>query len=158
MMNLALNISLTDEQYNELMSKTHSTLYESEEFVKELSNVILTNIGQYLRDHPSEIKEALGISIPYYNSNKTQLENKKLMELVIKQAASDYSKEISEAVKDTIKSVLSKTNMTDIITEVVSKAILKGLCSGMNDHIEAIYNTQMITQADIDNLKSRIGI
>ena len=158
MMNLALNISLTDEQYEELMSKTHDKIFESEEFVQELSKVILTSIGKYLSDRPGEIKDALGISIPHYSANRQQKENKALMQKVISQAASEYSSEISEAVKITLKNVLKETNIGDIIENVISKAILNAMTSGLTEYLHGIDNSIMVSSQEISELKNRLSL
>ena len=157
MMNLALNISLTDEQYNDLMTKTHEKLYLSHEFVNELSKVILTQTGDYLKNHPDEIKKALGISVPHWERNAVQNENKRLMTDVIKKAAEDYSTEISDNVEIALKNVLQQTDLTSIIQTVLSNAILKGMSSGLNDYLMHQSDAFSGLANEVETLKSRLN-
>lgn len=158
MMNLALNISLTDEQYNELMSKTHDKLFESEEFINELTHVILSQIGQYLHDHPDEIRQALGITVSYYNRNATQVANNALMTKIIQKASDEYSGEISDNVKLTIKEIMKSTNLSDIIEAVLSKAILAGMSSGLTEHLNTVNTGLGTITYEVEQLKSRLGV
>lgn len=158
MMNLALNIQLTDEQYAELMSKTHDKLFESEDFIKELSHIVLTQIGQYLKDHPSEIKKALGISENYYGMNEAQRTNRELMSKVIKGASEEYSEEISDAVKIALQNILKQTDLSSIIEAVLSKAILKGMSSGLTEYLGNRDMAFAEISGEVHNLKQHLGL
>ena len=158
MMNLALNISLTDEQYNDLMLKTHDKLFESEEFVQELSKVILAGMGEYLKNNPSELRKALGFSENYYSMNSEQQNNRKLMTRVIHQAADGYCTEISDNVKIALQDILKKTDLATIMETVLAKAILKGMSSGLTEHLEAVDNIIGINSHEIEQLKSILNL
>ena len=157
MMNLALNVQLTDEQYAELMKTSYEKIFESQDFLQELSKVVATEIGSYLQKNPSIIKESLGINVGWYESNKEREENRKLLTKVIMDASTGVSSEISDAVKDTIKDILRKTDMQNIIETVITRAILTGMGSGIREHFEAVNNVFMGVNSDIDDLKNRLN-
>ena len=157
MMNLALNVQLTDEQYADLMKTSYEKIFESQDFLQELSKVVATEIGSYLQKNPSIIKESLGINIGWYESNKEREENRKLLTKVIMDASTGVSSEISDAVKDTIKDILRKTDMQNIIETVITRAILTGMGSGMREHFEAVNNVFMGVNSDITDLKNRLN-
>lgn len=156
MMNLALNVQLTDEQYAELMKTSYEKIFESQDFLQELSKVVATEIGSYLQKNPSIIKESLGINIGWYDSNKEREENRRLLTKVITDASEGVSSEISDAVKDAIKDILRKANMQNIIETVLTRAILAGMGSGMNDHFEAVNRTLMGFGTELTDLKNRL--
>ena len=100
-------------------------LCEDEVLMNEISRVILTHIGEYLRTHPSEIKETLGIGVSYhYQPIAEQLANKKLMNVFIKHVSTDIA----------FQGILNRTDLTKIVESVIASSALQGLRYGRNDY------------------------
>ena len=97
-MELILKIDLTEEQYNDLMTKSYHEIFESGAFKDALKDNILLGIENWLNS--TEGKDVIRTSLVgdnYYDRNlrKTEL-GKSLLEV----ASSDFTDRMKEPVKN----------------------------------------------------------
>lgn len=154
-MELSLKIELTDEQYNELMTKSFDSVFGGKEFTEALQKEILSSIGQYLKDHPNFIQEHLLRNSNYYSSYDNT-NSYRVIDRLIEEGSKTYASEISDAVAECYKHYLKKVPLEDILKEVLYKAILEGFTRGM-DNWKMESSMHMSTMSsEVEMLKSRL--
>lgn len=159
-MELMLKIDLSDEQYDELMKTSYNKLFESDDFQKTLGNVIVENIGEWLRKNPDLIRQCLakkGNGGYYNNYGNNYYDFTETAKVLIDKASEETTDKLTDIVSDVLMSCLKKDNFFEsAIHTCLMEAILNGMNRGMDSYkqtheesLEIIRNAINQTRAEV---------
>lgn len=153
-MELALKIDLTEEQYQDLMTKSYHELFATSSFREELGKTICEGILDWLKSPEGSkiIKETFTGDGYWKNNMKDTALGKKLVE----NATKEYIDKIKEPLSEFIHEVFRSCDLDSIIRAVVYNAIMDGLTCGAKDRFRELYDISMINNGKIEDIKSRL--
>ena len=155
MMELTLKIDLTEEQYNDLMTKSYKEIFETDSFKEALKETICTGMVNWF-DTPNGkdiIKKTL-TGDDYYSRNMRQTETGRN---ILNEATKEYASKISEPIQDFYRDLLTKVNLGNLLKEILYSQIIRSMGIGMKDSmemIEAVFNTQ---SQELQSLREKLS-
>ena len=153
-MELMLKVDLTEEQYNDLMTKSYHEIFESVAFKDALKDSILLGMENWLNS--TEGKDVIRTSLcgdNYYDRNlrKTEL-GKSLLEV----ASSDFTDRMKEPVENFFREALRTVRIEDMLKYILVEAFKNGLISGSREVMEILESKQVFMQDQLDDIKNKL--
>ena len=153
-MELMLKIDLTEEQYNDLMTKSYHEIFESGAFKDALKDSILLGMKNWLNS--TEGKDVIRSALcgdNYYDRNlrKTEL-GKSLLEI----ASSDFTYRMKEPVENFFREALRTVRIEDMLKYILVEAFKNGLISGSREVMEILESKQVFMQDQLDDIKNKL--
>ena len=153
-MELMLKIDLTEEQYNDLMTKSYHEIFESDGFKDALKDSILLGIENWLNS--TEGKDVIRSTLcgdNYYDRNlrKTEL-GKSLLEV----ARSDFTDRMKEPVENFFREALRTVRIEDMLKYILVEAFKNGLISGSREVMEILESKQVFMQDQLSDIKNKL--
>lgn len=153
-MELMLKIDLTEEQYNDLMTKSYHEIFESDAFKDALKDSILLGMENWLNS--TEGKDVIRSTLcgdNYYDRNlrKTEL-GKSLLEV----ASSDFTDRMKEPVENFFREALRTVRIEDMLKYILVEAFKNGLISGSREVMEILESKQVFMQDQLDDIKNKL--
>ena len=161
-MELMLKIDLSDEQYDELMKTSYNKLFESDDFQKTLGNVIVENMGEWLKKNPDLIRQCLAkkansrycndYSNSYYDFTETA-------KVLIDKASEETADKLTNIVSDVLMSCLKKDNFFEnAIHTCLMEAILNGMNRGMDSYKQTYEDSLISIKNAIIQTRAQLNI
>ena len=153
-MELALKIDLTEEQYQDLMTRSYHELFATSSFREELGKTICEGILEWFKSSEGSkiIKETFTGNGYWRNDMRDSTLGKKLVE----SATQDYIDKIKEPLSEFIYEVFRTCDLDGIVRAVIYNAIMKGLTYGAEDRFRELYDISMVNNGKIDEIKSKL--
>ena len=153
-MELMLKIDLTEEQYNDLMTKSYHEIFESDAFKDALKDSILLGMENWLNS--TEGKDVIRTSLVgdnYYDRNlrKTEL-GKSLLEV----ASNDFTDRMKEPVENFFREALRTVRIEDMLKYILVEAFKNGLIAGSREMMEILESKQVVMQDQISDIKNKL--
>lgn len=157
---LALNIELTDEQYQELMSKSLDTVLNTEQVQAAITELILKHIGDYLQMNKGAITTF--VEPPSYYGNRESDQHKKIVKNLFDNATKEYQETISKAVKDYMTDLLTKVDsdklMQSVLHEVLVTTTQDALRDTVSNNVQDIWDNIIRQNNAITSLADRLNV
>lgn len=153
-MELALKIDLTEEQYQDLMTKSYHELFATSSFREELGKTICEGILDWFKGPEGSkiIKETFTGDGYWKNNMRDTALGKKLVE----DATKEYIDKIKEPLSEFIHEVFRSCDLDSIVRAVIYNAIMKGLTYGAEERFRELYDISMINNGKIDEIKTKL--
>lgn len=153
-MELMLKIDLTEEQYNDLMTKSYHEIFESDAFKDALKDIILLGMENWLNS--TEGKDVIRTSLVgdnYYDRNlrKTEL-GKSLLEV----ASNDFTDRMKEPVENFFREALRTVRIEDMLKYILVEAFKNGLIAGSREMMEILEDKQIFVQDQLSDIKNKL--
>lgn len=153
-MELILKIDLTEEQYNDLMTKSYHEIFESDGFNDAIKDSILLGMENWLNS--TEGKDVIRTSLVgdnYYDRNlrKTEL-GKSLLEV----ASSDFTDRMKEPVENFFREALKTVRIEDMLKYILVDAFRNGLIASSREMMEILESKQVFMQDQLDDIKNKL--
>lgn len=154
-MELTLKIDITEEQYNDLMTKSYKEIFETDSFKEELKKTIADGMINWFTSVNGQqvIKETL-VGDNYYSRNLRQTEAGKN---ILTEATKEYSAKIGEPIQDFYRDILTKINIGKLLKEILYTEIMKSMGMGMKDSMEMIEAAFSMQSQELQNLKEKLS-
>lgn len=154
-MELMLKIDLTEEQYNDLMTKSYHELFETDSFKKALAATVSEGILDFLKGPTGQqlIKKTF-TGDSYYDSGRNTDFGKKLFD----EASKEYMDQIKEPIGKFLQDCLMKVDIDKMAKAIVMHAFIKGMSFGMNDDLMVLQDQIWRTEARVSDLRSKFNI
>lgn len=154
-MELMLKIDLTEEQYNDLMTKSYHELFETDSFKKALAATVSEGILDFLKGPTGQqlIKKTF-TGDSYYDSGRNTDFGKKLFD----EASKEYMDQIKEPIGKFLQDCLMKVDIDRMAKAIVMNAFIKGMSFGMNDDLMVLQEQLWRTEARVSDLRSKFNI
>ena len=154
-MELTLKIDLTEEQYNDLMTKSYKEIFETDSFKEALKETICTGMVSWF-DTPNGkdvIRKTL-VGDNYYSCNMNQTE---VGRSILKEATKDYASKIGEPIQEFYKDLLTKINIGNLLKEILYAQIVRSMGIGMNESIETMQSAFNMQSQELQDLKEKLS-
>ena len=155
-MELTLHVELTQEQYDDLMSRSFDAITDRSEVKQALSNIIISNMKDYLdrwfEQYGKEcIYKIFHISDYSWNKNKAAED---LTKQLVMETSEKYKDHIHDHIVHAMQKMIEKVPLEKIVASILTQYIVQGVFSGMKGWTEQV--TAMGTQIEdnFSNLKS----
>ena len=155
-MELTLHVELTQEQYDDLMSRSFDAITDRSEVKQALSNIIVSNMKDYL----DRWFEQNGQDCVYkvFHLSDYSWDRNKAAEDLTKKLVLDTSEEYKDCIHDHIvhamQKMIEKVPLEKIVASILTQYIVKGVFSGMNSWTEQVSAMGIQIESNFDNLKS----
>lgn len=154
-MELMLKIDLTEEQYNDLMTKSYHELFETDSFKKALAATVSEGILDFLKSPTGQnlIKKTF-TGDSYYDSGRNTDFGKKIFD----EASKDYMDQIKEPIGKFLQDCLMKVDIDRMAKAIVMNAFIKGMAFGASDDLMRLQDQLWMTEARVNDLRSKFNI
>lgn len=154
-MELMLKIDLTEEQYNDLMTKSYHELFETDSFKKALAATVSEGILDFLKSPTGQnlIKKTF-TGDSYYDSGRNTDFGKKLFD----EASKEYMDQIKEPIGKFLQDCLMKVDIDKMAKAIVMHAFIKGMSFGTNDDLMVLQDQLWRTETRVSDLRSKFNI
>ena len=153
-MELMLKIDLTEEQYNDLMTKSYHEIFESDAFKDALKDNILLGIENWLNS--TEGKDVIRTSLVGDNYYDRNLRNTELGKSLLEVASSDFTNRMKEPVENFFREALRTVRIEDMLKYILVEAFKNGLISGSREVMEILESKQVFMQNQLDDIKNKL--
>ena len=153
-MELMLKIDLTEEQYNDLMTKSYHEIFESDAFKDALKDSILLGMEDWLNSPEGKgvIKTSL-VGDGFYDRNlrKTEL-GKSLLET----ASSEFTDRMKDPIEDFFRETLRSIRIEDVLRLILIDSFRQGLISSSREMMQILEERQMFTENEVNDIKNKL--
>lgn len=152
MVNMTLNLQLTDEQYADLMSRSFDAVMSDPAVVEELKRTITTGIHYQIErvikeKAPDVIKYIYGLT-----GCNGQLIGNSFIEYAVNEASADFQSKIKDTVQNVMCDMAEKVDVGKIIYQILANSIMDGATAGIqrwqkivsSNSNDVLMNLQMI--------------
>lgn len=153
-MELMLKIDLTEEQYNDLMTKSYHEIFESDAFKDALKDSILLGMENWLNS--TEGKDVIKTSLigdGYYDRNLRKTE---LGKSLLKVASNDFTDRMKEPVENFFREALRTVRIEDMLKYILVEAFKNGLIAGSREMMEILESKQVFMQDQLSDIKNKL--
>lgn len=140
-MQLALNVELTDGQYQELMTKSLDSILDKPQVEEALSKAIVSKAEEYLDKSPHILQSYL--SPTGYGQEYSQ---KNLVKKLLSNATEEFQQIISKATTKYMQEMLTKVDLDKLMICILHEVMLQGTADAVKGSI----------QAELDSLWSNV--
>lgn len=156
-MELCLKIDLTDEQYNDIMTKSYKELFESDDFKDALGKIIAQSMHDFLKSPTGQdlIKNTLSKSSGYYGSYSIDTA---IGAKLVEKATEGYANQLAEPMIETYRNILLKGNTLEMVfKELLVSRMSEALVRGADRAFDEMTAKQINLDMEVGTLKSAIS-
>ena len=157
-MQLMLNIELTDEQYNDLMSKSLDAVLDTEQVKSAVIAAIINQIDGYLAAHPDITSDFIKPKNARYDRESQRREA--IVSDMFRNATEGYQQVIRKTVSEYMAEILEKTNcdalIFSIMHEVLFDSVKEAFGTAVTKETEGLWANIWNVQSSISSLSNRL--
>ncbi len=157
-MQLMLNIELTDEQYNDLMSKSLDAVLDTEQVKSAVISAIINQIDGYLTAHPDIVSDFIKPKNAYHDQESQRREA--IVIDMFRNATEGYQQVIRKTVSEYMAEILEKTDcdalILTIMHEVLFASVKEAFGTAVIKETEGLWKNIGAIQSKICNLSNRL--
>lgn len=160
MVNMTLNIQLTDEQYADLMARSFDAIVKDPAVIEKLQEIVIEGMrNQILQEIRTEGPGAIKYVYKLNGYNMATV-GESLMEQVVKEAGENFANQIRDTIQNTMADMAQKVNVGSIIYKIVAAAIMDGATAGIGRWQEIVSRHSLDVQnmfIDINTNLANLG-
>lgn len=159
-MELSLKLTLTDEQYQDLMNRSFETLMDSPQVHSELQRIVMENVGEHIKHWVDSNANNWICEIYNIDRWRTSAEHKEFTTKLVKEAGAEYTDKVKEIITSHMMDMVQKVPVGEIVYKILLDGIMRGVTGGLHEWADMVAINNGTIQQNFDLVKealSRIG-
>ena len=157
MVNMTLNIQLTDEQYADLMTRSFDAIVKDPAVIEKLQEIVIEGMrNQILQEIRTEGPGAIKYVYKLNGYNQATV-GESLMEQLVKEAGENFANQIRDTIQNTMADMAQKVNVGSIIYKIVAAAIMDGATAGIGRWQEIVSRHSLDVQNMFIDINTNLG-